>query len=211
MNNQYYPHTTLSTFIPMHASSAEIHLFANYILKARFYLEFGCGGSTFLALYISQAQILSIESDPSFITLLESHPLIRQDQEAQKPRLRFYRIDLGEIGKWGFPLDERFKEFFPLYSQGIFKKLSHKQITQIDMVFIDGRFRVACVLSVLFHCSESITILIHDFFNRDHYHIVLEFLTCIERVDTLGVFRPNPNNNKSRIFKLLQEYQYNAN
>lgn len=195
----------------MHASSAEVHLFANYILRARFYLEFGCGGSTFLALYISQAQILSIESDPSFIALLSSYPLIQQDLKTPKPRLRFYPIDLGEIGKWGFPLNENLKESFPLYSQGIFKELSQKQISQIDTIFIDGRFRVACVLSVLFYCSESVTILIHDFFNREHYHIVLEFLICIEKVDTLGVFRPKPDNNKSRILTLLREYQYNAN
>lgn len=209
MDNQHYSKTP-DLFMPMHASNAEIHLFARYILKARFYLEYGCGGSTFLALYISQAQILSVESDPKFIALLSSYPLIQQDLKAPKPRLRFYPINLGEIGKWGFPLNENLKETFPLYSQGIFKELPQKQISQIDTIFIDGRFRVACVLNVLLHCSESATILIHDFFNREHYHIVLEFLICIEKVDTLGVFCSRPNNDKSRILALLQEYQYNA-
>lgn len=212
-SNDQSPDTpnALVPFMPMHASNAEIHLFSKYITQSRSYLEFGCGGSTFLTLYISQAQILSIESDPSFIAQLSSYPLIQQDQTSQNPRLRFYPIDIGRVGKWGFPIDENYKESFPLYSQKIFTELSSEQIAHIDTIFIDGRFRVACVLSVLLHCSESVMILIHDFFNREHYHIILEFLTCIERIDTLGVFHPKPNNDTSRILALLQEYQYNAN
>lgn len=195
--------------MPMYATPNEIHLFAKHILKARSYLEFGCGGSTMLALYISQAQIISIESDPDFIALLLANPLIQQNSQGSNPRFRFCPIDLGKVGKWGFPTDKSPKESFPLYSQAIFEQLSQEYTLRIDTIFIDGRFRVACVLSVLIHCSESITILIHDFFNRPHYHIILEFLTCTEKIDSLGVFKPKANNDKSRLLALLKEYQYN--
>lgn len=77
----------------------------------------------------------------------------------------------------------------------------------IDTIFIDGRFRVACALSALLHCQNS-TIMIHDFFNRQQYHIVLEFLDMIEECETLGVFKPKKRLNKANLQTLLKQYAY---
>ena len=216
----------------MRASQKEIHTFLKHALNAKKYLEFGCGGSTFLMLYVSMAEILSVESDPNIIAHLCSYKLIQdalQDSNTsetpasinslaqkdlactdsfQNPRLRFYPIDIGEVGKWGMPIDESKKSNYPLYSSHIFQSLSPIKIENIDTIFVDGRFRVACVLNTLLHCQKDSTIIIHDFFNRPQYHIVLDFLNCIEQCETMGVFKAKPDLDKIRIHTLLDTYAY---
>lgn len=196
---------TSQCFIPMYALPAEITLFTQYALKSKAYIEFGCGGSTFLLCYLTQAQIFSVESNPAFINELSQNSLI-QNALAHN-RLRFYPINIGEVKKWGFPKDESHRQNFPLYSQSIFVSLDSAQLSQIDTIFIDGRFRVACALNAILHCPKSL-IIIHDFFNRPHYHILLDFLECIDSANNLGIFQAKPTLNKQAIIKLLQDYQF---
>lgn len=193
------------TFVPMYALPAEITLFTQYALKSKAYIEFGCGGSTFLLCYLTQAQIFSVESNPAFINELSQNSLI-QNALAHN-RLRFYPINIGEVQKWGFPKDESQRHSFPLYSQSIFVSLDSTLRSQIDTIFIDGRFRVACALNAILYCPQSI-IIIHDFFNRPHYHILLDFLECIDSANSLGIFQAKPTPDKQAILKLLEHYQF---
>ena len=105
-----------------------------------------------------------------------------------KKRLFFYYVDIGKTKEWGFPISNDSKEIFPNYSNDIFNSVDSNTL---DIVLIDGRFRVACLLSVILNMSstEDTIILFHDFWNREKYHIVLKYVTEIERVDTLAVFK----------------------
>ena len=105
------------------------------------------------------------------------------------------------------PLNDSKKANFPNYSQFVFGVLPRDEIKMIDTIFIDGRFRVACALSILLYCPNS-TIMIHDFFNRPQYRIVLEFLDTIEACETLGVFKPKKRLNKANLQTLLEQYAY---
>ncbi|MDY5557061.1 hypothetical protein [Helicobacter sp.] len=105
------------------------------------------------------------------------------------------------------PLNDSKKANFPNYSQFVFGVLPRDEIKMIDTIFIDGRFRVACALSTLLYCPNS-TIMIHDFFNRLQYRIVLEFLDTIEACETLGVFKPKKRLNKANLQTLLEQYAY---
>jgi hypothetical protein len=58
-----------------------------------------------------------------------------------------------------------------------------------DVVLVDGRFRVACVLDT-FLVNPAADVLIHDFFeteyhHHDHYKILLSVADVAERVGTL--------------------------
>ncbi|TLD81940.1 hypothetical protein LS68_002690 [Helicobacter sp. MIT 05-5293] len=201
----------------MYASPKEINTFLKHTLSSQKYLEFGCGGSTFLVLYATLTKVISIESDASFIDQLSTNELIANalkipnadhNIESLSPRLRFYHIDIGKTKAWGVPVDDSKRENYPLYSQWIFQTLPPEEILDIDTFFIDGRFRVACVLSTLLHCHHNSTIIIHDFFNRPQYHIVLEFLNIIDQTETLGIFKPQENLDKTKIISLLNEYQF---
>lgn len=192
----------------MWASHAEINCFVKHTVNSKSYLEFGCDGSTFLLAYLSLAKIVSIESDNKFIEFISQNETLSQILNDEKPRISFVHIDIGATKEWGYPKDENKKSNFPLYLQHIFTLLSKDEIRRIDTYFVDGRFRVACVLSILLHCNDNATIIIHDFWDRECYHIVLDFLEVVERVDTLGVFRLKASIDKKRVEGLLREYEF---
>ncbi len=192
----------------MHASHNEINLFVKHTINSKSYLEFGCGGSTFLLAYLSNAKIFSIESDKNFIKLISQNETLAQILNESKSRIRLLHIDIGETKEWGLPKDDSKKSQYPQYSQKIFEILSQDEIDLIDTYFVDGRFRVACVMSILLHCNTNAKIIIHDFWNRQYYHSVLEFLEAVDKVDTLAIFKIKPNINKKRIESLLREYEF---
>ncbi len=195
-------------FLPMHASHAEVNCFIKHIINSKSYLEFGCGGSTFLLAHLSCAKIMSIESDKNFIDFISQNETIAQNLSQNPPRLSFVHIDIGQTKEWGYPQDESKRHCYPLYSQQIFTLLTQSEIRAIDTYFVDGRFRVACVLNILLHCDENATIIIHDFWNREQYHIVLDFLQLVDRTETLGVFKPKSRFDKARVKNLLKEYEF---
>ncbi len=192
--------------IPVHVSSSEKLLFDKYVRNSKKYLEFGCGGSTFHMLEYTDADVISVESDKNFIDYISKYGVIKNLD--RKSRLKFYHIDIGEIKSWGWPLDYSKHDNYPNYSKLIFSSLDPKFVKDIDTVFVDGRFRVACVLSVLLNCNKNVTIIIHDFTNRDHYHILLNFIEKVESADTLVVFRVKQNIDLDEVHKLLEKYQY---
>tara|TARA_B110000211_G_scaffold18825_1_gene19581 strand:+ start:5057 stop:5413 length:357 start_codon:yes stop_codon:yes gene_type:complete len=61
------------------------------------------------------------------------------------------------------------------------RKLSKEEQDSIDLVFIDGRFRVACCLKCYDIIKDTCLIAFDDFLNRTQYHIVLEYFDIIEK------------------------------
>jgi hypothetical protein len=102
--------------------------------------------------------------------------------------LKIYHVNIGQTKEWGFPLSVEKSATFPDYSSDVFKKLKSRKI---DLVLIDGRFRVACALQTIINCNKNpgLKILIHDFYSRQSYHLLLNYLSEIEKVGNLGVFR----------------------
>ncbi len=189
-------------FFPMCATKNEINLFLSYIIKSKHYLEFGCGGSTFLVAYSTSASIYSVESDLNFIKFLSKNETI--SETLKNSRLKFFYIDIGETTEWGYPKSLEHKDNFYLYSQHIFSVIDP---SCIDLIFIDGRFRVACILNSILNCPKSIYIF-HDFFNRkEKYSAVLEFLECIDSVDTLAVFKIKNNINIIQVKECYEQYK----
>ena len=80
----------------------------------------------------------------------------------------------------------------------------------IDTVLVDGCFRVACILSVILNLSstDNTIILIHDFWNRDIYHTILKYLTKVDKIDTLGVFRIKDNVDLTLVKQEYDIYKY---
>ena len=120
-----------------------------------------------------------------------------------KERLNLLRIDIGEVGEWGVPLNEQKKDFYPNYSSMVFKD---KQ--DFDLVFVDGRFRVACVCSSIIHCNQNTKILIHDFNNRPYYNKIIEFLDFVDTCDTLAEFKIKENIDKQKLLELYEESKF---
>lgn len=106
---------------------------------------------------------------------------------SESRRLHIFPVDIGPVREWGHPTSNACSELFERYSASVFQSIDNKLI---DLALVDGRFRVACTLKIILSChaNETIKILIHDFWNRPEYHILLKYLDTLTRVDTIGLF-----------------------
>ena len=179
--DKFLPKAMFYSFI---MSRKEKKLFDKRIKNSKVYLEFGMGGSTFRVLQKSNAKIYSIDSSLDWISFMREY---RQIKKAEKDRLSLFHIDIGPTRDWGRPKSNEHREKYPNYSAKIFRQIDKKNI---DTVLIDGRFRVACTLKTILECQQNknIQIIIHDFWNREQYHSVLNYLDVVDRIDSLGVF-----------------------
>ncbi|WP_417521363.1 hypothetical protein [Marinobacter sp.] len=171
-------------FYPFRMSNAEIMVFEEEVKKSKHYLEFGLGGSTLRAIQKSNAMIYTVESSSEWLEFMRKYIIIKY---FEKKRLSIFLVNIGPTGDWGYPKSDVALEIFEKYSSGIFDVIGSGSI---DLALIDGRFRVACTLKLILECHEnsSLRILIHDFWDREQYHIVLKYLNTLRRVDTLGFF-----------------------
>ncbi|MDV2856432.1 tetratricopeptide repeat protein [Oceanimonas sp. CAM02] len=176
----------------------ERKLFKTYLKRATHYFEFGSGGSTVWAAE-QGLRVEGVESDPNWVNALH-------DKVGQQCQVKV--VDIGPTGDWGYPLTEQ-NDKFPLYSQSI---LEHAQ--SFDLILIDGRFRVACVMTAIEHIvknksQDKSLIFIHDFWNRPQYHCVLDFLDVVERTDSAGVFKVKTSVELIDVRKVWHEYAVN--
>lgn len=160
-------------------TGAELVTFQRVLKGVERFLEFGAGGSTALAARSGVTQIVSVESDRTWLDRLAGLP------EMAGVAFTPFHVDIGPIGAWGMPTNPASAPKWPGYHQAVWKTLSWAP----DLVLVDGRFRVACTLATVLNCRPGTPVVIHDFWDRPQYHGVLRYLDTVERVDTLGVFR----------------------
>lgn len=193
------PETTFALPSAPAMTEAERQLFAKHLKKAQYYFEFGSGGSTVWAVEHGLT-VQGVESDPNWVNAL---------QEKLGQQCQVAVADIGPTGDWGYPLTQQ-TDKFPAYSQAILK---HQQ--PFDLILIDGRFRVACTMAAIQHIAkhqtqDSTFIFIHDFWNRPHYHIVLEFLDVIKQVESAGVFKVKKDVRLEKVAEVWLEYSVKA-
>lgn len=181
----------------------ERELFINTIKNSKYYLEFGGGGSTFLILKSTDAKVICVEGDINWINHMRMNYFIYEQELLC--RLKFYFVYIGKIRDTSYPIDDSEYDKYPNYSSKVFEYIDKEKI---DTVFIDGRFRVACALQSIINLNKNAVIIIHDFFDRDYYHVLLNYLEVINKADTLGVFKIKENINYDEIKELIKQYQY---
>src|SRR5687767_6594573 len=139
-------------------TAPEIECFRRHLDVASNYVEFGCGGSTYMAVKSPVKNIWSTDSDPQWIEKLRQEPPIRAAVREQ--RLHFFCPELGKVGAWGRLDAEGDKTSWHRYHADVWRKLDG---SSIDLVLIDGRFRVSCALQAALRVRADCPILIHDF------------------------------------------------
>jgi hypothetical protein len=184
-------------------SEKERVLLEGSLVKSTHYLEYGSGGSTLLACSVlCIRKIHSVESDSDFINDLSENNSITEG--LKNKRLEFFYVDIGKTGKWGMPVDKKHMHLWPLYP---LKPFNAGSKTSYDLVFIDGRFRVACALAVALE-NPSCTVLIHDYFKRPQYWILEKFYEIESRADTMVKFRIKKNIDPDLLAKLFCKFCY---
>lgn len=148
------------------------------LANATYYREFGAGGSTVqAATFKNVKKILSSESDPQFVTeLLSRHDL---QHEVDDGRLFLQYQDIGPVIEWGRSKDNSKKDLWPAYSEYDGGLDVFRQPFWFDSVFVDGRFRAACVLKAIRatpadKISDTV-FAVHDYVPRPEYSIIEQF------------------------------------
>ncbi len=113
--------------------------------SATTYLEYGSGGSTLLAASLVRGTVLSVESDRAFRDAIAAAVA-----PADRERVKVLHVDIGPTTRFGRPM-------LPLYARWSAYPVAPWRALQSppDLILIDGRFRVACVLTSLLHLPTT--------------------------------------------------------
>jgi len=179
----------------------ETQLFYKYLDKCTNYFEYGSGGSTYQACLRNNIEkIYTIESDKEWIEKLIENKIIKN--KIDNNLLKIIYIDMDTRSKsWGYPGKNSKYNDWKNYVRSI-DKIKEK----IDLILIDGRFRVACALYCFDKIIENTLIIFDDFLIRKYYKEVLLYYDIIESEGRLAVLKKK-NNIDSPSEKLIIKYE----
>ena len=179
---------------------SEVSLFKAVLRCSTRYLEFGIGGSTFLAAQLVKGSILTVESDLAWI---ENTRAACETVETLS-KITFTYADIGPTRHLGYPADyPKQVRSLPAWARYHDDVWSIPEAARSDTVLVDGRFRVACALQTLLHCDDRTVMMVHDYALRSHYHIIEPFIVTLAQVDQLIVTQRKPGFNAVAARRLL--------
>jgi hypothetical protein len=182
-------------------TGAEYALYIAQIRKARKVLEFGLGGSTIGAVMVGVESVNGVESSQEWVDKVAENA-----KHFLKPQqtLNLHFADIGPTRAAGWPTGSPI--LWSRYYTDIWNTVDG---STVDVFLIDGRFRVCCALESAKRSRADAKIVIHDFWNRPFYHGILEFVDCVDRVDTMGVFRIKPTLNHVHLEAMIVAHSNN--
>ena len=146
------------------------------------YLEYGTGGSTVLASRMGVPRIIGVESDRRWLEAVR-HKIGLSDTSSG---LELLHVDIGPTGDWGFPVSDIGWRQFAEYPAAPWRAENARDI--VDLIMIDGRFRVACFLTSLLFARPKTRILFDDYYDRPYYFSVEAFVQPVARHDRIAEF-----------------------
>ncbi|KAL7508946.1 hypothetical protein ACHAXN_008824 [Cyclotella atomus] len=161
-----------------------VKVFAN--AKPQNYLEWGTGTSTSFYPLLAESKVYAIDGYPPWCQKVMAEPRIKCMIEDEK-RLHFYcpemtgadgvtEVQLLETGRISKDTPHADVEAaMSIYVNSI-EKLDVKSL---DIVLVDGRFRLQCALKLLPFLESNSILLLHDFWIRKPYHEVLRYYDVI--------------------------------
>jgi hypothetical protein len=180
--------------LPLRMSQAEAALFTGLLGSGKFYLEWGAGGSTLAAVRSQVRQIVSVETDGSWIARL------KEDEEIARAittnRLIFRPIDVGPVGQWGMPIGTESIRKWPRYALDPFVATD----LNFDVILVDGRFRLHCLLAAAQCATEGATVFLHDYATRHSYTVADKYFDTVNRVDSAVILTKRRNINHRALY-----------
>lgn len=175
-----------------------LHELANV---SRQVVEFGCGGSTKIMLRSRLDKLVSFETSVEWIENVLSDPELAP--EAASGRFEAHHIDIGPTHQWGYPVDLDAAKC-ARYAKSPWSKVS---LDTVDLVLVDGRFRVAAALEAALRTEHHCVIAVDDYLDRPHYNVLEEHLDIAIQASRLVVFRKGEKWNRHKAFKTADEYR----
>jgi hypothetical protein len=140
----------------------QARLFKQSVRDAVGYMEYGVGKSTVWVQKNSSAKIFGVDSNKKWVDYV-------LQQCGGDERLRLMSVDLGEVGDWGRPLTLNRRAHIINYTLGFWGSV---EPAEIDVVLIDGRFRISCFYASLAHAKPGCKVFFDDYVMRPIYHEV---------------------------------------
>lgn len=192
-----------------HMTEKERNAFIRYLKDAKIYIEYGCGGSTKLAVMNKVPSVTSVENDGEFASALREDLAKYSSEESN---VTILHKSLGPSGEWGKPVftfkTDNYKQRAYNYVSGPWQALSG---AVPDLILIDGRFRLASTFHSLQQVPEGreagTTFFFHDFGNRKNYHALKPYVSIVDEVDTALIFRRNPKISSQDLMRAYQEHK----
>jgi hypothetical protein len=173
--------------------------------QTRNYLEYGSGGSTVLANRFVNT-LVSVHCDANLISDVRR----KLSEEGRRAMTRLIHVNIGLTVDRGMPAFTkptrrrvRRWEDYPTAPWRYFRSIAQ----QPDLILVDGRFRVACVLESLLSLSplSNTRILIDDYADRPYYQVVERFAD-FEMVGRMAVLRPRRLLDRIQVRRLVRQY-----
>jgi hypothetical protein len=183
-------------------------LFERLVAGRQRYAEFGSGGSTPLALRLGAATLVSVESDPAWARAVRAVPVVAR--AIADGRASVIHADIGAVGPWGAPASREPTRLWPRYVAAMWREWARRGAFP-DIVLVDGRFRIACCLSVaLLHAArpggEPPVVMLRDFTERrPGYAVVLEAFRVVEQAGGLCAMVPRDSVAPETLLALMVE------
>jgi hypothetical protein len=161
-------------------------------------LEYGSGGSTVMASEMVGKSIHSVESDREWAEMMTGW--FSQNSTLSNPVI--HHTDIGPTREWGMPDDDKRWRAFPKYPLEIWDQPT---FVHPDVVLIDGRFRVGCLLAVLIRAKKPVEVYFDDYVGREPYHATESFVKPTEIRGRMARFDINPTPFPSeRLLEIIQ-------
>tara|TARA_R110000824_G_scaffold108705_1_gene256030 strand:+ start:1555 stop:2127 length:573 start_codon:yes stop_codon:yes gene_type:complete len=171
--------------ISAHLLAKDEKMFKKVLKESTYYFEWGAGGSTALAAECKNiGKIITVESDKEWIQKMTMYITNLDD-------ITFIHNEMDTRPKdWGNPGNNATNTQKRNYSDRI---MEQTDANDIDLILIDGRFRVACALKAHAVISDNCVIAFDDYLDRQHYHIIEYYYEIIDRGDRMVLLQKIPD------------------
>jgi hypothetical protein len=192
-------------------SAPELAVFKRSLATSTAYFELGMGGSSLLAVRAGITDIVMLDSDRAWVESVRKHPEIAA--RVAEGGISLLHADIGPVRDWGNPVDRSEIARWHAYLAVGWAEWARRR-TYPDLIFIDGRFRIACAYAVVLAfggglAAPSPRVMIHDFNDeRPQYRQVLDFFEIEQQVDSLCVLRMRPGLSLPEVLARLLRQQF---
>jgi hypothetical protein len=194
---------------PIFDSDETTRWFATRLAQAKYYVEFGSGGSTYLAAEL-KIKFQTVDSDEFFLNNLKRK--IQKNNLYNEQSQAYTYANIGITGVWGHPLSygnpslarlEKYRK----YSDPPFTAKEKKDFP--DFILIDGRFRVACTLKMLkiLPANSDWVLAVDDYRDREEYLIIEKFAKRQCFIGRMAIFSEPAQHNLEQLDPAISHYE----
>lgn len=192
-----------STSEPMFDPEA-LKIFTAKLMQSNEYLEYGSGGSTYLAAKLKK-KFTVVESDPFFLNAVKEK--IVTDNLYDSEKQTYIHANIGFTGPYGWPFffNKDKREIYAGYSDAPWNL--HGEKFSPDLILVDGRFRVSSALKTIKKLNGKTNWeILFDDYDGTYYHAIEEFANLERVVGRMAILKPKLDLDMNKLNLAIEKY-----